>query len=169
MEPNIEQTKEETIPYQIICALCGALNGKLDLPLSSFDGKALSDKILGIKDSRCASCEETHGSYREMSEFYLQTPDDTSEALEMEIEKAGGDIEAFSRNMAISRPERFFANGNLGQKRINKIRKDLELELGITDLSSDEKVETIRAAGSLDANIIATKKQKVVNRRKPEK
>ena len=51
------------IEYIIHCGFCGIETGKLELPEYVWGDQVLTNELLGIDDSRCASCEAIHGKF----------------------------------------------------------------------------------------------------------
>lgn len=69
--------------HDIHCVLCGIKTGEVAL-YSRFFSHAVTDTELGFVDSRCASCEATHGNFKHMvDEYHLTIGDDyaTAEAF----------------------------------------------------------------------------------------
>jgi hypothetical protein len=57
---------DNPIVYEIKCRFDGTKLGELKLPRELWEGKPLTNEILGVGDSRCDACIVEHGKYKDL-------------------------------------------------------------------------------------------------------
>jgi len=125
----------KTIDHIIKCRFCEAELGRITARVSDdTDEASVTNETLGLADARCASCEEEHGSYKEMEQDFIQKTGETSDDFKREIADAG-----FSKSNLTDRVETIAA-----EKMAVHLQKEAEREA----LEAKEKAKGGKAAAT---------------------
>lgn len=54
-----------SIFYILKCKFCSTQTGEIELPADEWEGKEITDEMLGVADSRCDSCTILHGIFND--------------------------------------------------------------------------------------------------------
>ena len=73
--------------FEIKCRFCDIKTGEIALPYALKDTK-VTNEILGIEDSRCDSCENEYGNFKQMAEEFERKNLGTYADFMVQIKKA---------------------------------------------------------------------------------
>lgn len=89
--------QEKTIEprfFELKCVICGTKTGEITLPESvpaDFDISTLTNKDMGVADSRCDDCLITHGDFKEAFEKFAQLGGSFDDFVAA-VEETGGNV-----------------------------------------------------------------------------